>query len=503
MTSRLALNVLSNMAQTLIGSALLFTLYRFINANLGIEKLGVWTVVLSTVSISRLIDLGLSAGVTRFVARDRSRGNFHNSSHVIDTSFLTLMTVVGFFLPILYLVIKLVLPNFLMGENLAEAISVLPFALVSLWLTVGAAVFLAAIAGCERMDLQAGLVVFGQALLLLLAITLVPKYGFKGLAYAQIVQSIFTLSASRMLLCAVHPELPRIPHSWNKSVFRELLNYGANVQAASVAMIVFETTTKLMMARFGGAAAVGYFEMVNQLVIKVRAVIVTANQAIVPHVAALSEREPESLQKLNRDNLRLIAFFVCPIFALLFCWAGGFSWLLAGGYQPQFATFLWLVGSAWLLNIFSVPAYLMNMGTGNVKWNTLSHVFTAIINIVIGWTLGEYLGALGIAISYAASISMGAIVILYTYRPPASNTQPLKAADSCMWFRENIFLVFGCIILSFFAWWSPMHVEKSTNANLFLSILLPSVFLAALMWIHPLRRELITLISHIFFRKRV
>ena len=53
---------LANVLQALAGAALLFALYRYINTTLGVEQLGVWSVVLATASASRLADLGLSAG---------------------------------------------------------------------------------------------------------------------------------------------------------------------------------------------------------------------------------------------------------------------------------------------------------------------------------------------------------------------------------------------------------------------------------------------------------
>jgi O-antigen/teichoic acid export membrane protein len=74
MTRPLSSNAAANVLQALAGAALLFALYRYINTTLGVEQLGIWSVVLATASASRLADLGLSAGVTRFVARDRARG---------------------------------------------------------------------------------------------------------------------------------------------------------------------------------------------------------------------------------------------------------------------------------------------------------------------------------------------------------------------------------------------------------------------------------------------
>ena len=54
MSRSLSSNAIANIVQALAGAALLFVLYRYINATLGVERLGVWSVVLATASASRL-----------------------------------------------------------------------------------------------------------------------------------------------------------------------------------------------------------------------------------------------------------------------------------------------------------------------------------------------------------------------------------------------------------------------------------------------------------------
>ena len=262
---------------------------------------------------------------------------------------------------------------------------------MSLWLTIVGAVFQGGLDGCQRMDLRAGLVVTGQALLLALAIWLVPRCGLVGLAWAQIGQGLFLAGAGRWLLRRALPALPRLPRKWSRPVLRDMLGYGANVQAATVFMLLLDPVAKALMARFGGPAAAGFFEMANQVLLKVRALIVSANQAIVPHVAALAEAEPARLTRLYRDNMRLLVFVTLPVFALLIAWAGGLSWLLVGAYQPEFVFLITLLAVAWSANIFAGPAHFTNLGTGHVGWNTLSHVLMGALNAGLGWLLGAQL----------------------------------------------------------------------------------------------------------------
>lgn len=481
---RLARNVLANVAQTVLGTVLLFALYRYVNGTLGVEQLGVWAVVLATASVSRLADLGLGGSVTRFVARDRARGDGPRAVQAVDTTFLTLLVTVGAVLPLLYPALAAALPWFLQGRALADGLAVLPYALVSLWLTLLASVLQGGLDGCERMDLRAASVVLGQVLMLALAMAWVPSHGLAGLALAQIAQAAATLLASRVLLRRALPGLPWWPRRWARPVLREMLGYAANLQLAAIAMLFFDAATKALMARFGGASAAGYFEMANQLVQKLRAVIVTANQAVVPHMARLAETDPSHLRQVYRANLRLLAFFALPAFALLLAWAGGFSWLLIGRVEAPFVSLLWAVGLAWLLNVFCGPAYFSNLGTGHVGRNTISHVGMGVLNVALGWMLGARYGAAGVAAGYVAALAAGSVYLLATYRQAGAAPAGGRGAG------EHALLALACVAVAALAWWAPLRPGADAPMRVALGVAAPLAVLGLALWRHPLRREL-------------
>jgi len=480
----LSSNAVANIVQALAGAALLFALFRYINATLGVEQLGVWSVVLATASASRLADLGLSAGVIRFVARDRARGESERAAQVIDTAVLTLMALVGAVLPLLYMLIAGLLPRLFDGEHLGGAMEILPYALISLWLTIVGAVFQGGLDGCQRMDLRAGLMVTGQALLLVLAICLVPRLGLIGLAWAQIGQGLFLVGAGRWLLRRALPALSRLPLQWRRQVLREMLGYGANVQAATVFMLLLDPVAKALMARFGGPATVGYFEMANQVLLRIRALIVSANRAIVPHVVALAEAESAGLTRLYRDNMRLLVVVTLPAFALLIAWAGGLSWLLVGAYQPEFVFLITLLAVAWGGNIFAGPAYFSNLGTGHVGWNTLSHVLMGALNVGLGWLLGSGYGAYGVAFGYAIAVITGSAMLIgaYEYRHRARWHAGLM--------HGHLSLIAASLAVAVFGWLIPLRKESDEPVLALISLLLPPLVLGVSVWCHPARRRL-------------
>ena len=70
-------------------------------------------------------------------------------------------------------------------------------------------------------------------------------------------------------------------------------------------MILFDSLTKVLMAKFGGATSAGYFEMANQVVVKGRALIVSANKAIVLKGEQLTEFLPQRLTTIFYENMQL------------------------------------------------------------------------------------------------------------------------------------------------------------------------------------------------------
>lgn len=477
-------NVVANITQAVGGAILLFALYRYINATLGVERLGIWSVVLATASAANLANLGLSGGVIRFVARDRARGDSRRAAEVVDTAAITLAALLGVLLPLLYPLLTRVLAHLFQEEHLAEAQSILPYALLSLWVTMVSSVFSGALDGCERMDLRAGLVIGGQLLLLPLAFWLVPRHGLLGLAWAQIGQGCLLILGGRLLLNRALPGLPLLPFQWRKPVLREMLGYGANIQLATLFMLLLDPVAKALIARFGGATAAGYFEMANQLVVRVRGMIVMANQAVVPHAAMLAETAPDRLRELYRQNMRALLFVALPVLTLLFAWAGGASWLLIGEYRRDFVAMLGFLTLAWGANIFCGPAYFINLGSGRVGWNTVSHTVMGALNAGLGWMLGSVYGAYGVVITYCFAIIAGSALLVSVFK------HQNKLQWCVSWRSEHAWLVTGCaFVIGTTIWRPPSFPFGTVDMRSISQYVVDFLILAASMWFHPVRRK--------------
>ncbi|WPL11524.1 MATE efflux family protein [Thiorhodovibrio litoralis] len=470
----------------LISAVMLFALYRYINEALGTATLGIWSVVLATASASRIVDLGVSASVTRFVAKDLARNRPDGAALATETALLSLVAVLVVALPMLYFPLASMLSVLFEGFEKEKAILILPYALISLFLTIVASIFQSGLDGCQRMELRAGVVLVGQTVMLALAFWLVPELGLLGLAWAQIGQGAFLAVAGWLLLRGELSCLSCLPHRWSWPKLREMLSYGINLQIATVFILLADPLAKALIVHFGNSTAAGTFEMANQVVLKVRALVVAANKAVIPRIAELVENSPEALDSYYRVNMQILALSAIPVFAFLQVWSGTVSWLLLGCVDQFFLFAFQLTCLGWFINIFSGPAYFANMGTGEVGWNTISHIVTAAVTTSMGWSLGRTFGAEGVLWAYAAGLTAGTLWLIITHqRRKRIKLGDLDLAGTGLVPLTGVFAVLAASLM----WGGSIHGDGNF-ITAFVVVSCSSFLVVAVAWINPIRDQL-------------
>jgi O-antigen/teichoic acid export membrane protein len=419
--SRLLLNILANIFQVVGGAVLLFALYRYLTENLGVAAVGVWAVVMAATSLSKLADLGMTAAVTRQVAQCLAIDDTGGGARVIQTAFLSLLGALSVVLPALAFALPSVLSSVFVDSEVEDALRLLPYAVVSLGISVLSGILLSALDGVQWMRSRALIVVGAQAVLYTLAVVYVPQYGLVGVAAAQVVQGLITLVAAWILLKVRLPELPLLPYQWRRAEFLSMVGYGTKVQIGTVAILLMDPVTKVFFASFGGAAAAGYFEIASQAVSKIRALIVSANQALVPLVAGMSTDRSSSASELYTLNVRVLACTALPMFIIVYLLGDSLvSLLVTSDVEAAFhvGKFFRILLIAWLVNLIAAPAYFFNLGEGAVGVNAATHVASAVINILAGWGLGLAFGLYGVLVGYAFAVVVGSLCLAveFTFR---------------------------------------------------------------------------------------
>ncbi|MEO0230927.1 MAG: oligosaccharide flippase family protein [candidate division WOR-3 bacterium] len=482
-------NAFMSVLQIIVNGIILFFLYRVLLKSLGPEQLGIWSLVLATTSLINVANFGLSGSVVKFVAKYLARKENENASKVIQTASISVAIFIGLALLIAYPVIRKILGIVVVSESLHSALLILPFSLLSLLLNSITGVFQSGLDGAQRIYLRNLLSMISAFLYFALCLIFVPLYGLKGAAYSQVLQSGLILFSSWLILKKVISELPLIPTKWDKSIFKEIISYGMNFQLISVISMFYDPITKALLSRFGSLSMVGYYEMANRMVQQFRALIVAANQVLVPFIADLQEKTPKKIKDIYLTSYQLLFYLSLPMYTSVLISLPLISRVWIGHYEETFIIFGILVTVGWFLNTLNVPAYFVNLGTGALKWNVYSHITVGLFNAGLGFLFGFLFNGIGVVTAWVLSLSLGSSLVYISYH--LKNKIPLKELipESS---RAIFFICVSCVVLSFlFLQKLNICSLKVTIFSNILAILLFCIVILIPLYLHPLRRQLI------------
>jgi O-antigen/teichoic acid export membrane protein len=478
-------NAIASILQILINGAILFVLYRFLLEVIGAKQFGIWSLVMAFTSFASVANLGFPGSVVKFVAQSMAYEDSKKASQVIQTSAIAIAVISGALILAAFPLIRWGLRFVVSGDALASAVALLPFSFLAFWLMMIAGVFLSALDGYKRTDMRSSLLVGVSAINLLLCILLVPQYGLMGLAYSVIAANLCALLLSWLLIRKNNPLLPLFPSEWRTAIFKEVVGYAAKFQIISLAVMLFEPLTKAFLGKFGGLSMVAFYEMASRLIQQLRALIVSAYAVLVPVLAEYKETSPEKIPTTYSKSYEIIYYLALPAFALLILWLPLISKLWIGHVESIFVLMGSVLAVGLFLNTLAVPAYVVSLGSGELKWNVIGHVATAILNLLLGYIGGLYFGGYGVVIGATIALLIGSILTSFPFQLEhnisIANYFPRAS-------RKMTYLIIAGIIIV------QLPISYSFGSHkIIMETFYPLVFLIiaiCMMYVHPLRIKL-------------
>ena len=470
-------------AQIVIVGGVLFILYRFLLKTIGVEQLGVWSLILAMTSVTQIANLGLSGSIVKYVAKYVARRDTASVSRVIQTAAISAALFVGMVLLIGYPFIRWIISLVVPDKYISLAISILPYALLAFWIMIITSIFQSGLDGLHRIDLRCLLLMLGAIIQLLLSFILTPIYGLMGLAYSNIIKNLLILICSWVLLRRYFPSLPLFPYKWDKSLFKEIIGYGISFQVISITTMLYDPITKALLSKFGGLSMVGYFEMASKMIQQLRALLVSANQVLVPAIADLYEKIPEKIQSIYISSYRLLFFLALPLYSIIIILNPTISKIWIGHQENIFILFSALLSIGWFINTLNAPAYFAFLGIGNLRWNVIGHVSIGLLNVGLGLLFGFLFDGAGVVVAWTISLILGSSVINLSYhiknKIQLSELLPLD---------KNKLIILTCLSSILFSLFIGRIISNTRLINIMVTSL-PIIILICF-WLHPMRKKL-------------
>lgn len=486
MKSKIHINAISSLIQVILSSVIIFISYKYLITKLGVEKLGVWSLIVASVSILNIGNLGLSSTIVKYIAKYLVHDNRDKISSIIQTALITVLFTSTLLLGLVYILANILLKAIVPENQIVLATTLLPYSLINIGIILQAGISLSALDGAQKIYIRNLLLISSSIIFLGLIFIFVPGFDLLGVVYAQIVQSIFSLVFSWYLLKRIFPFLPILPYKWSKNTFFEIIGYSANLQLITIVQLLYEPVTKSLLTKFGGLAAVGYYEIANRFVLKTREMIVSVFQVLVPVYATYIEEKIENIKIVYSKSLNYLFFLSIPLFSILIVALPIISFFFIGRFEDLFYNFALILSIAWFINIATVPAYHAFLGIGSLKWNVFGHLTTLILILPLCYTLGLMYGGSGTIIGWALSLIAGSLIISFKFNAlqKISFFDLLSKENKILFFVNTLIIITVILVKILFT---------ALSYNLFANALVILIFIFItfyFIWNHSIRREL-------------
>ncbi|MFG1250458.1 oligosaccharide flippase family protein [Xanthobacter flavus] len=428
---RIRRNIIYTAVEVVLNGIGLFVIYRLVVQVLGIQMLGIWSLVLATTAFGRMADIGIAAGLSRFVAREM--GQYQNNvARYVETALIVVVVTMGIISLIAYIPIVWAISLTLSGAELELARSLVPYALLTFFLLNINAVMAATLLGSHRADLRSISNILGMLMQVGCSFLLVRGHGLMGLAWAQTAQYIVAISLAWFFILRLHPSVSTLPCNAHLPVFKELIRFGAKLQVGTVANLLFEPASKIVIGHIGGTAMLGLFELAYRMVYQVRNIVIMGVQNLIPIFTQLFENDRVALLAIFNRAIKLTSLFGVLGMSGIALAAPLVSYLWMGHYDAGFVQLAAVLAFCWAVNIFSAPAYFLGVSTGNVNVQIIGQVITGFLSPTLGYALGMTYGGYGAVFGVVFGKVVGDLMPAYANRPGKSLSTSVIASKFCI-----------------------------------------------------------------------
>ncbi|MBI4371350.1 MAG: oligosaccharide flippase family protein, partial [Elusimicrobia bacterium] len=279
-------NAVSTLAALAVGLVVAPLLLR----HLGLDQFGFWSLIWAITGSLALVDLRISAAVTRFAADAWARGDEKRVTRLASTG-LTFYLALGL-LEVVGALVLLAVPSRDLFDFpaavAAEGRLTLLLAVAVFAINSAGSVFVGLLQGLQRFDLTALVTVAGTCLRLVGVLAVVGLGGgLRELVLVEGAIALFQGLSSYVQARRLLPGLRLVPSRVAGSVFKELGAFGLKLQVAHLAFLVSFHGDKLLLSFFLGLPAVAFYDLGSKVAYLMRGLPLLLVSAVGPAASAL------------------------------------------------------------------------------------------------------------------------------------------------------------------------------------------------------------------------
>ncbi len=438
-------NVVASVLEHLMNILSLFIVYRLIITELGMDLLGLWSLIGAIFSLTNIGSAGFASSTLKFVAKYNAHNDNDSVTKTIETSLITVFITTALTLLLITLVVK-IFPNIFLNQQEYNIINpIIPWVIISLFIAILGRVYLSALDGLNSIVYRSYIGIISKFFFLGSSVYLIGRMGLKGLAIANFIQYLVVLIMAFFFLKNKCHDLKLVLLRFDKRLFIDIFRYGYQFQISSVFQMLIDPVAKFFLKDFGGLVSVGNFEVVYKFFLQARQLIVVVLNVLVPTIAKLKEVAPDQVIKLFKKTISTTVIISSLLFALTFVLLPGLLDIVDIDMDFTILMYSVYIYFGLLANLIGITPYMFNLGTGDLKDNTLTSGIMAITCCLFSFIFGKIWQAHGVVIAWSFSqILSNVILIILFFRKEKLHLSTLLQKESLILTILNLMFVTIC-----------------------------------------------------------
>lgn len=366
-SARALWNVFSNWGGFFLSGLVNFFLAPFVVHHLGNTLYGISVLILALTGYLGLLDLGVRAAVTRYIARFHTLAD-HEASSRFTSSALTLFAGLGAFAILLSAALAIWAPLLpIPPEDLGWARVLLALLGPNVAAGLVSGVFSGVLMGLQRFDHVNAVGVLGTALrALAIVVALSAGGGIIALVWIHLATTVAAVLASAWISFRLYPQLRVGARGLNREHVRLVVSFSA----VSFLLVVFDGALlyadSVMIGALLSASAVTFFAIASNLINYARAIVGGISKTSTPMASALDSQGDEGgVQRALLSGAGYASAVILPIAVTFLLRGSSFIGLWMGAeYADLSGKILWILSVGLVVSASSQIALAIMLGIG-------------------------------------------------------------------------------------------------------------------------------------------
>lgn len=405
-------NLVGSTAPMLLGLATIPYLVR----TLGIEAFGILTLIWALIGYFSIFDFGIGRALTQQVSAFRSGMPSDELSSVIRSG-LVLVTLFGFIGGLALAALAYPFGHHWLNVTpslTATTTSCLVIAAIGIPLTTFVTGLRGVLEGFEDfssvnvLKILLGCATFGLPALSIWLLGASLEYVVVSLVAARLV-----ILAAHVFAVSRHTVLWRRGAAFEPAKVKSLLSFGVWMTLSNIISPLMVTADRFIVSSLIGAAAVAYYTVPSDLILRLLVVPAALTGALFPRFADLCGRDPAAFRRMYRRGVQVVLLVMLPLCATIAIGshAGLSLWL-----GPEFAGRAWPVASVLsiglLFNGLAQIPHAALQASGGVRTTAMLHLCEFVMYVPVLYFCLVSFGLVGAAAAWTLRV-FGDCAILF------------------------------------------------------------------------------------------